>query len=108
MIGCAQIEKYIDPGNLVFFVQIGDVLVPNVLIYLEVAINVMTKKTMGQLQFTHIHPTPTALELVNRSKIKSKSMLDDVVVSTDAWEYPAYFIVLQPKNPIRGHPLILG
>ena len=76
------------------FVQIGDILVSNVLIDLGVAINVMTKKTMDQLGLVHIRPTPTVLELANRSKIKPEGMLDDVVVSLDSWEYPADFIVL--------------
>jgi len=101
-------EKYIDPRNLVVSVQIGDILVLNVLIDLGVAINVMTKKTMEQLRLTHIRPTPTVLELVDRSKIKSEGVLDAAIVSLYSWEYPAYFIVLQPKNPIGGHPLILG
>jgi len=35
-------------------------------------------------------------------------VLDDVVVSIDSREYLIDFIVLQPKNPVGGHPLILG
>ena len=66
----------------------------NVLIYLGVAINVMTKKTMDQLGLVHISPTPTMLELVDRSKIKLEGVLDDVVISLDSWEYPTDFIVL--------------
>jgi len=34
--------------------------------------------------------------------------LDDVIISLDSWEYPVDFVVLQPKNPVGGHPLILG
>lgn len=90
------------------FVQIGDILVSNVLIDLGVAINVMTKQTMDQLGLVHIRPTPTMLELANRSKIKPEGMLDDVVVSIDSWEYPTDFIVLQPKHLVGEHPLILG
>lgn len=48
------------------------------------------------------------LELVDRYKIKSDGVLYDVIVSIDSWEYPIDFIFLQPKNPIGGHPLILG
>lgn len=63
---------------------------------------------MEQLGLDHIHPTHTVLELADRSKIKPDGVLDDVVVSTDSWEYPANFIVLHPKNPVGGHPLIMG
>lgn len=54
----------------------------------------MTKKTMDKLGLVHIHPTPTVLELADRSKIKLQGVLYDVVVSLDSWEYPADFIVL--------------
>ena len=101
-------EKYTNPANPVVSVQIGDVLVSNVLIDLGAAINVMTKKTMDQHGLVHIHPTPTMLELVDRSKIEPEGVLDDVFVSLDSWEYPIDFIVLHPKNLVGRHPLILG
>ncbi len=31
-----------------------------------------------------------------------------MIIALDSWEYPVDFIVLQRKNPIGGHPLILG
>jgi len=34
--------------------------------------------------------------------------LEDITVSIDSWEYPAYFIVLDTKNRLSGYPLILG
>lgn len=68
----------------------------------------MTRKTMEQLRLSHIHPTPTMLELADRSKIKPDGVLEKMVVSIDSWEYPVYFNVLQPKNLVGGHPLILG
>ena len=54
-------EKYTNPKNLVVSIQIGNVLVSNVLIDLGAAINVMTKQTMNQLRLSHLHPTPTVL-----------------------------------------------
>ena len=35
-------------------------------------------------------------------------MVEDVMVSIDSWEYPADFLVLQPKEKLTGYPLILG
>ena len=46
MTGCVSMETYTDPGNPIVSVQIGNVLVSNVLIDLGAAINVMTRKTM--------------------------------------------------------------
>ena len=34
--------------------------------------------------------------------------MNDLVISVDSWEYPADFLVLQPKLQLGGHPLILG
>jgi len=62
---------------------------------------------MDQLGLVHIHPTPTILELVDSSKMKSEGVLDDVVISLDSQEYLTDFIVLKPKNLVGGHPLIL-
>lgn len=95
------------PQNPIVSNQIVYVLISNVLIYLGVSINIMMKQTMDQLGLVHIHPTPTILELVDSSKMKSEGVLDDVVISLDSQEYLTDFIVLKPKNLVGGHPLIL-
>lgn len=43
MIGCAQVQKYIDPRNPLISVQIGYIPAPNVLIDLGAGINVMNR-----------------------------------------------------------------
>jgi hypothetical protein len=68
----------------------------------------MTKETMEKLQFPGLRPTPTVLQLADRSTVKPEGMLEDIVVSVDSWEYPADFMVLQPKANLGGYPLILG
>jgi len=80
----------------------------NTLIYLSAAINVMTMETLSHIGSFDLLPTPTMLELVDRSKVKPKGVLEDIVISLDSWEYPADFYVLQPKTNLGGHPLILG
>ena len=37
-----------------------------------------------------------------------EGILEDIIVSLDYWEYLVYFLVLQPKSNLGGHPLILG
>ena len=37
-----------------------------------------------------------------------EGIVEDVLVSVDSWEYPADFLVLQPKAKLTGYPLILG
>jgi ASC-1-like (ASCH) protein len=82
--------------------------IPNTLIDLGAAINMMNLKTMRELNILNIRPTPIMLELADRSKIKLEGALDDEMVSIESWEYPFDFFILQPKSASGGHPIILG
>jgi len=101
-------ETYIDPGVPLVTISINSFSIPNTLIDLDAAINVMTMETLCNLKIYNIRPTPTILELADRSKVKPEGIVDDVIVSIDSWEYPVDFIILQPKSNLGGHPLILG
>jgi len=68
----------------------------------------MSKQVMDTLRLPNLQYTPTLLQLADRSVIKPDGVLEDVRVSLDSWEYPIDFMVLTPKNNLRGHPLILG
>ena len=48
------------------------------------------------------------LQLTDRSILDPDGIFEDVMVSIDSWEYPTYFLVLQPKTKFNGYPLILG
>ena len=94
IIGKIPLAKYNDPGNPTVTIQIGDTQVPNVLVYLGGSINVMTIENVRKLGLTNIRPTPTILELADRSTIKPDGILDDLVFSVDLWEYPIEFFML--------------
>ena len=100
--------KYMDSGSLVVRVNINNISIAHTLVDLGADINVMTKETMEKLQLPGLRPTPTILQLADRSTVKSVGMLEDVIVSTDLWEYPVDYMVLQPKDNLGGYPLILG
>ena len=102
------IEKYVDPGIPMVTISINKFSVPNTLIDLGAAINVMTTETMKHLNLNNIRPTTTVLELADRSKVVPEGILEDIIVSLDSWEYPVDFLILQPKKNLGGHPLILG
>ena len=101
-------EKYEDLGILVVTTFINGYPINITLIDLGVAINVMNMETLSHIGSFELLPTPTMLELVDRSKVKPEGVLEDIVISLDSWEYPAYFYVLQPKTNLGGNPLILG
>jgi hypothetical protein len=89
-------------------VQINGVEIPNVLVDLGAAINVITTETMHALGLRNLKHTPTVLELADRSTVKPVGKLEDVTISVDSWHYPIDFLVLHTQSSVGGHPLILG
>jgi hypothetical protein len=108
MMGKITMQKYVDPGSPIVKTHINGVEIPNTLIDLGAAINIMSRQTMDQLKLPNLLFTPTLLQLADRSIIKPDGVLEDIPVSLDSWEYPVDFMILTPKNNLGGHPLILG
>jgi len=109
MLGQVICPKYLDPGSPVVDVHINDTIIPHTLIDLGVAINVMTRDTMLKLNLQgSLRKTSTVLQLEDRSTVTPEGIVEDFLVSVDSWEYPADFLVLQPKAKLTGYPLILG
>ena len=61
------VEKYGDLGNPVVTISIRGILIPNTLIDLEATINAITLQIVQQLDILNLRPTPTMLELADRS-----------------------------------------
>jgi len=58
--------------------------IPDVLVDLGEVINIMPIETTQLLQLrTQVRPTPTVLELADRSTIKPEGVIDDLVISVD-------------------------
>ena len=75
--------------------HINGTIVPHTLIYLGVAINVMTKDTMLKLNLqSSLRKTTMVLQLENRSTVTPEGIVEDVMVSIDSLEYPVDFLVL--------------
>jgi len=109
MLGQVICLKYLDPESLVVDVHINGTIIPHTLIDLGAAINVMTKDIMLKLNLQgSLRKTTTVLQLAYRSTVTPEGIVEDVMVSIDSWEYPADFLVLQPKPKLTGYPLILG
>lgn len=106
--GKETLVKYEDPGNPIAIVQINGQTFSNALVDLGAAINILTTTTCQKLGITSVALTSTLLELADRSVVRPKGTLRDVMVSIDSWEYTADFLIINPKNQLDGHPLILG
>ena len=108
MLGNISIPKYADPGSLVIQVSIGTIIIPNTLVDLGAAINVMTNETKIKLSLEGLRPTPTVLQMADRSLVRPEGVIEDVILSIDNWDYPTDFMILKPKAKLGGYPLILG
>lgn len=108
LLGKETPVKYEDPGNPIVTVQINGHSFPNALVDLGAAINILTTTNCNILGITALEPTTTLLELANRSVIRPEGTLQDVMVFVDTWEYPTDFLIINPRNQLDGHPLILG
>ena len=64
-------------------VQINHTDIPNTLVDLGAAINVMTTRTLSALGLPNPRPTPTVLELVDRSTVKPLGVLEDIIIVVD-------------------------
>ena len=91
MTNTISMEKYVDPGIPRVTTIINNIHIPNTLIDLGAAINVMTLETMKNLQLTNLQHTTIVLELADRSKVIPEGILEDIIVSLDSWEYPVEF-----------------
>ena len=75
MMGQTKIQKYLELGSPIVKTHINGIEVPNTLIDLGAAINVMSKQTMNQLKLSNLQYTPTLLQLADRSVIKPDGVL---------------------------------
>ena len=100
--------KYEDPGNPIVTIQINGHSFPNALVDLGASINILTTTTCDILGIIALELINTLLELDDRSVIRPEGTLQDVMVSVVTWEYPTDFLIINPRNQLDGHPLILG
>jgi hypothetical protein len=69
----------------------------------------MIVTTLEELQLKPlIRPTPTILELPDKTKVIPEGILDDIIVTLASREYSIYFLVIHSKDPAKGNPAIFG
>jgi hypothetical protein len=69
----------------------------------------MTITTLEELQLKPLlRPTPTILELADKTKVIPEGILDDIIVTLASWEYLLEFLFIHSNNPAKGNPIILG
>jgi len=109
MLGKLIVPKYLDPGSPLVRFHINNTMVQNNLIDIGATINIINRDTMMKLNLqVFMRNTPTIPQLANRSTVKPKGRLEDIIISINSWEYHTNFLVLQPKSQSNGYPLIFG
>jgi len=109
MLGQMIYPKYLNPGSPIVDFHINGTIIPHTLIDLGATVNVMTRNTMLKLNLqSSLRKTSTVLQLADCSTVTLEGIVEDVMVSIDSWEYPADFMVFQPKEKLIRYPLILG
>jgi len=88
------LTKYNYPGNPMVTFYINDQSIANTLIDLGATINVMTKYLFIALGLQGLRQNPIVLELADRSCVKPKGMLGDIVITIASWRYPVDFLIL--------------
>ena len=69
----------------------------------------MTTIVLGVLQLGQfLRPTPSIVELVDRTMVKPNGVMDDIIVSVASWEYPVNFMVIESKDHSKGNPILFG
>jgi hypothetical protein len=90
-------------------ITINEVSIGNTLIDLWAAMNVMTITTLEKLQLKPLlRPTPTILELADKTRVIPEVILDNIIVTLASWEGPVDFLVIHSKDPTKVHLIILG
>lgn len=81
---------------------------PNTLVDLGATINILIVETFQALGIIALEPTTTLLELDDHSVVRQQGTLQDIIIYVDSSKYPVDFLVIKPKSPLDGHPLVLG
>lgn len=84
MSGQPLLTKYNDPWNPTVVVYIDENPILNILTDLGATINIMTKDVLTTLGLHGLRQTPIILELKDRSRVKPKGMVEDVVIIVDS------------------------
>jgi hypothetical protein len=101
--------KYNDLRNPTVTIEINVISLPNTLIYLGEAINVIPFDTMQKIQINQLRPTQTMIELVDKLVISPAGSLDDIIVTLTSWEYLVDFLIIYSKSSSKpGNLVVLG
>ncbi|XP_057745061.1 uncharacterized protein LOC130962921 [Arachis stenosperma] len=99
--------KIKDPGSFFLPCTIGNITIDKALCDLGASINLMPYSMMRRLCIEEVKPTQMSLELVDKSLILPKGVIENLLVKVDKFIFPTDFVILD-LNKEGGDSIILG
>lgn len=103
--------KYKDPGCPTISCIIGSHEFAQALLDLGASVKLMPYAIYSLLGLGEIKPTSVVLQLADRSTVRPRGMVEDVLVQVDKFYYPVDFLILDLKVDVKVDskiPTILG
>src|SRR3954463_1991680 len=100
--------KLTDPGSFSIPCTIGSLHFQNALCDLGASVNILPYSLVKRLGIGEVKPTSIRLQLVDRSTVRPRGILEDVLIKVQHLIFPIDIVVLDTKENEVGIPLILG
>ncbi|XP_016192354.1 uncharacterized protein LOC107633227 [Arachis ipaensis] len=99
--------KLEDPGSFFLPCTIGDISINKAMCDLGASINLMPSSLMKRLCIEEVKPIQITLELVDKSVVFPKGVIENLLVKVDKFIFPTDFVILDLDQE-EGNSIILG
>ncbi|KAL4329614.1 hypothetical protein AHAS_Ahas13G0317700 [Arachis hypogaea] len=99
--------KLEDPGSFLLPCTIGELTITKAMCDLGASINLIPSSLVKKLHIEEVKPVQISLELVDKSTVYPRGMIENLLVKVDNFIYPADFVVLDSDGD-DGDSIILG
>ena len=99
--------KLEDPGSFLLPCTIGELTITKAMCDLGASINLIPSSLVKKLHIEEVKPVQMSLELVDKSMVYPRGVIENLLVKVDRFIYPANFVILE-SNDDDGDFVILG
>ncbi|XP_057755963.1 uncharacterized protein LOC130975156 [Arachis stenosperma] len=99
--------KLEDPGSFLLPCTIGELTITKAMCDLGASINLIPSSLVKKLHIKEVKPVQMSLELVDKSIVHPRGVVENLLVKVDSFIYPADFVVLESDKD-DGDSVILG
>ncbi|XP_015965708.1 uncharacterized protein LOC107489474 [Arachis duranensis] len=99
--------KLEDPGSFFLPCTIGNISINKAMCDLGASINLMPSSLMKRLYIEEVKRIQMSLELVDKTMVFPKGVIENLLVKVDKFIFPANFVILDLDEE-RGNSIILG